>query len=99
MAKRALHLYVDSELIEIAKAKDINLSQMFNEVLKQTLEMPDQTDHEGADLKKQIKKMTYEKALKEQELRRLRAVLEQKQKEDEMKLKDRRQRTTYEGTV
>ena len=72
---------------------------MFNDVLKQTLEMPDQTDHEGKDLKDQIKKMTYEKALKEQELRRLRTVLEQKEKDAEKKEKEKQQRTVWSGTT
>ena len=99
MVKRNLVLYVDSELIDIAKAKEINLSQMFNDVLKETLEMPNQTDHEGEDMKKQIKKMTYEKALKEQELRRLKEILEQKSKEAEKKEKEKRSKVVFEGTI
>lgn len=38
MTKRALSLYVDTNLIEIAKAKNINMSQLFERVLENIAE-------------------------------------------------------------
>lgn len=41
MTKRLLNLYVDSEIIELAKARQINLSRFFNNVLEIELSVRD----------------------------------------------------------
>ena len=38
MSKGILHLYINSENVEIAKGRGINLSQLFNEFLTHILE-------------------------------------------------------------
>lgn len=55
MVKRSITLYVDTNNVELAKAKGINLSQLFNDTLKQYLEIPDNAKNDSLKLQELIK--------------------------------------------
>ena len=46
MGKRTTTIYIDDDLLEIAKSKRINISKLVNDVLKETLEI-NVPDHIG----------------------------------------------------
>ena len=65
--KRQLVLYVDDELITIAKAKGINLSILFNDTLKSVLELPENL--EKTDVESMIKEKEYQISIQKQQLK------------------------------
>ena len=83
MIKGNLYLYVDRELVNIAKTKGINLSQLFNDYLKQVLELPEVSENPTLALEEQIKKLQFEKAVVLQKLNELQGLLNIKQKQEE----------------
>lgn len=87
--KRTLTLYVDGELVEIAKTKGINLSQLFNDILKQQLELPESIKDDTLALQDQIKKLQHDKAIAIQQVNAKDKEIKQlKQQEQKQKIKD-----------
>jgi len=68
MGKRTLNLYVDDELIRIAKAKNMNLSKLFESVLRANLTdeetlFNEQIDKRIKDLEEELAKLKTKKQL------------------------------------
>jgi len=76
MTKRTLTLYVDAENVEVAMARGVNLSQMFNEILEGELEAQPDTDEQL------IKNLKAKKALLMTELRKIRKKCEKTEREN-----------------
>ena len=85
MVKRTLNLYVDSNLIDIAKAREINLSELFENVLQNILK-----DDTAIQKDISLDKLQALEAEKMAELNKLRAMKEH------IKLKDEKYFKEYE---
>lgn len=85
MVKRTLNLYVDSNLIDIAKAREINLSELFENVLQNILK-----DDTAIQKDISLDKLQALEAEKIAELNKLRAMKEH------IKLKDEKYFKEYE---
>ncbi len=87
MPKRNLTLYVDTHLIDLAKAKDLNISQLLESVLKSYFK-------EDTDIKQNVSIQQIEKKETEAltELNKIRAIKEQLKKDvlhtQEMEIED-----------
>ena len=69
MGKRQLTLYVDDNLIQIAKGMGINLSQLFNDTLRIAIDIPEALEEANtSDLEESIEKIRTELGIKKQEL-------------------------------
>ena len=96
---RAITLYGDGELIEIAKSKGINLSHLFNDSLKQALEMPDNPKNDSLELQEHIKKIQTEKALLNQQLETATLELKKLQEERQKEQEERQKRIAYSVNI
>jgi len=94
--KRVLCLYVDGEFVDIAKAKGVNLSQMFNDILKQTLKVPNIEKQDDQTQKDFIKKLQHDKAILQQNVKNLTNQIEQLQKEEDAEIEKREKETVFE---
>ncbi len=99
MVKRQLVLYVDSDNVEIAKAKGINLSQMFNDILKEELKIPKNIENGTLDYEKHIKKLEHDKALLLQQTKSLQKQIEKIEVEKVKKEKEDYEKYDYEVEV
>ena len=76
MSKRLINLYAEDEQIELAKARGINLSQLFRNALKAELNLQDDGDQRSKDdiireLKTKISKLSSTLEDKNQEIEKL----------------------------
>lgn len=61
MPKRIVQLWVDTYLVDLAKAKGINMSQLFNNVLQELVESPERLEvMDDAGIQKDIIRLTDE---------------------------------------
>jgi len=99
VVKRTVTMYVDSENVEIAKARGINLSQLFNDVLKTTLEMPETQEDDTKPLEEKIKKLQYDKAVVIQQLNAIQRQLKQKEDQEKKIKEEREKKVVYRVTT
>jgi ribosome-binding protein aMBF1 (putative translation factor) len=86
MGKRNVVVYLEDNLVQIAKGMGINLSQLFNDTLRIAVEMPETPESElTSDLNEAIEKTRTEIGIKKQELASLMSKHKEIEKEKEKK--------------
>ncbi len=89
MVKRQVCLYIDTDLVDLAKSRNMNISEFVNDVLKTELDIPLELEKKDLNFENEIKK---EIGIFSRSKQRIELLRNQRDKIEKLKQKERKDR-------